>query len=148
MLPYMSHPSGEEWVSSGKACPLASFQHGTTDLLPTKADSPMFACFSSLSRDTSLMAVQGAPSSCSSRISFRATRLSVSRDRPLYTVAYVPCELWWVWLSCCWQMSLGLTLVMVFDYWYNSCWVLQPTHTPGPSLVMLFFHFITTYWCI
>ena len=38
----------------------------------------------------SLMAVQGAPSSCSRRISFRATRLSVSRLLPLNTVAYVP----------------------------------------------------------
>lgn len=38
----------------------------------------------------SLMAVHGAPSSCSSRISFSATRLSVSLLRPLNTVAYVP----------------------------------------------------------
>lgn len=37
------------------------------------------------------MAVHGAPSSCSSRISFRATRFSVSLLRPLNTVAYVPC---------------------------------------------------------
>ena len=50
----------------------------------------MLACLRSLSRETSLMAVHGAPSSCSSLISFRATRLSVSRDLPLYTVAYVP----------------------------------------------------------
>lgn len=35
----------------------------------------------------SRMAVQGAPSSCSSRISFRATRFSVSLLRPLKTVA-------------------------------------------------------------
>lgn len=35
----------------------------------------------------SLMAVQGAPSSCSSRISFRATKLSVNLLRPLKTVA-------------------------------------------------------------
>lgn len=33
------------------------------------------------------MAVHGAPSSCSSRISFSATRLSVSLLRPLNTVA-------------------------------------------------------------
>ena len=38
------------------------------------------------------MAVQGAPSSCSNRISLRATRLSVSRLLPLNTVAYVPCN--------------------------------------------------------
>lgn len=79
----------------------------------------ILACFKSFSRDTvrrrqrkrqsnpdnklswkskaagggvkpSLMAVQGAPSSCSSRISFRATKLSVSLLRPLNTVAYVP----------------------------------------------------------
>lgn len=35
----------------------------------------------------SRMAVQGAPSSCSRRISFRATRFSVSLLRPLKTVA-------------------------------------------------------------
>lgn len=35
----------------------------------------------------SLMAVHGAPSSCSRRISFSATRLSVSLLRPLNTVA-------------------------------------------------------------
>ena len=35
----------------------------------------------------SLMAVQGAPSSCSRRISLRATRSSVSLLLPLYTVA-------------------------------------------------------------
>jgi hypothetical protein len=40
----------------------------------------------------SLMAVHGAPSSCSRRISLRATRLSVSRLLPLNTVAYVPCR--------------------------------------------------------
>lgn len=50
----------------------------------------MFACFKFFSRDTSLIAVQGAPSSCSSRISFNATRFSVSLLRPLNTVAYVP----------------------------------------------------------
>lgn len=38
----------------------------------------------------SRMAVHGAPSSYSSLISFRATRLSVSLLRPLNTVAYVP----------------------------------------------------------
>lgn len=38
----------------------------------------------------SLIAVQGAPSSCSRRISFKATRSSVSLLRPLKTVAYVP----------------------------------------------------------
>lgn len=38
----------------------------------------------------SLIAVHGAPSSCSSRISFSATRFSVSLLRPLKTVAYVP----------------------------------------------------------
>ena len=48
---------------------------------------PILACLRSLSRDTSLMAVQGAPSSCSRRISFRATKLSVKRDLPLKTVA-------------------------------------------------------------
>ncbi|TNN82113.1 hypothetical protein EYF80_007759 [Liparis tanakae] len=36
------------------------------------------------------MAVHGAPSSCSSLISFSATRLSVSLLLPLNTVAYVP----------------------------------------------------------
>jgi len=36
------------------------------------------------------MAVHGAPSSCSNRISFKATKLSVRRDFPLNTVAYVP----------------------------------------------------------
>ena len=50
----------------------------------------MLACFRSFSKDTSLIAVQGAPSSCSSLISFRATRLSVSLLLPLNTVAYVP----------------------------------------------------------
>lgn len=40
----------------------------------------------------SLIAVQGAPSSCSSLISFNATRFSVSLLRPLNTVAYVPYE--------------------------------------------------------
>lgn len=35
----------------------------------------------------SRMAVQGAPSSCSRRISFSATRFSVSLLRPLKTVA-------------------------------------------------------------
>lgn len=38
-------------------------------------------------RRPSLIAVHGAPSSCSSRISFSATRLSVSLLRPLNTVA-------------------------------------------------------------
>ena len=51
----------------------------------------MFACFKSLRREISLMAVHGAPSSCSSLISFRATSLPVMLLRPLYTVAYVPC---------------------------------------------------------
>lgn len=40
----------------------------------------------------SRIAVQGAPSSCSRRISFRATKLSVNLLRPLNTVAYVPCK--------------------------------------------------------
>lgn len=40
----------------------------------------------------SLIAVHGAPSSCSSLISLRATRLPVSLLRPLNTVAYVPCK--------------------------------------------------------
>lgn len=40
----------------------------------------------------SLIAVHGAPSSCSSLISFSATRLSVSLLLPLKTVAYVPCR--------------------------------------------------------
>lgn len=40
----------------------------------------------------SLMAVHGAPSSCSNRISFSATKFSVSRLLPLNTVAYVPCR--------------------------------------------------------
>lgn len=53
---------------------------------------PIFACLSSFSSDTSLMAVHGAPSSCSKRISLSATRLSVNLDFPLNTVAYVPCE--------------------------------------------------------
>ena len=53
---------------------------------------PILAWRKSLSRETSRMAVQGAPSSCSSRISLSATRLSVSRDLPLQTVAYVPCR--------------------------------------------------------
>ena len=51
---------------------------------------PILLCLRSLSRDTSRMAVQGAPSSCSNRISFRATKLSVNLDLPLKTVAYVP----------------------------------------------------------
>ena len=33
----------------------------------------IFACFNCLRSETSLIAVQGAPSSCSSLISFRAT---------------------------------------------------------------------------
>lgn len=37
----------------------------------------MFACFKSFKRDTSLMAVQGAPSSCSNLISLRATSFPV-----------------------------------------------------------------------
>ena len=37
----------------------------------------MLTCLRSLRRDTSLMAVQGAPSSCSSLISFRATSFPV-----------------------------------------------------------------------
>lgn len=45
-----------------------------------------------LSSVPSRIAVQGAPSSCSSRISFRATKLSVNLLRPLKTVAYVPCR--------------------------------------------------------
>ena len=53
---------------------------------------PILLCLRSLSRDTSRMAVQGAPSSCSNRISLRATKLSVNLDLPLKTVAYVPCE--------------------------------------------------------
>lgn len=40
----------------------------------------------------SRIAVHGAPSSCSSLISFSATRLSVSLLLPLKTVAYVPCR--------------------------------------------------------
>ena len=51
---------------------------------------PILLCLRSLSSDTSRMAVQGAPSSCSNRISFKATKLSVRRDFPLNTVAYVP----------------------------------------------------------
>lgn len=38
----------------------------------------------------SRIAVQGAPSSCSRRISLRATTESVRRLMPLKTVAYVP----------------------------------------------------------
>lgn len=34
--------------------------------------------------------MQGAPSSCSNRISFKATKFSVNLLLPLYTVAYVP----------------------------------------------------------
>uniref|UniRef100_A0A915K0A5 Uncharacterized protein n=1 Tax=Romanomermis culicivorax TaxID=13658 RepID=A0A915K0A5_ROMCU len=41
------------------------------------------ACLSCLSRETSRIAVHGAPSSCSSRICFRATRAPVKRDLPL-----------------------------------------------------------------
>lgn len=37
----------------------------------------MLACFKSFNREISLMAVHGAPSSCSSLISFRATSLPV-----------------------------------------------------------------------
>ena len=37
----------------------------------------MLQCLRSLSRETSLMAVHGAPSSCSNLISFRATSLPV-----------------------------------------------------------------------
>ena len=37
----------------------------------------MFACFRSFKREISLMAVQGAPSSCSRRISFSATNFPV-----------------------------------------------------------------------
>ena len=73
----------------------------------------MLACFKSLRSDTSLIAVHGAPSSCSNRISFKATNFPVILERerereresydcitryltyplrPLYTVAYVPCH--------------------------------------------------------
>ena len=37
----------------------------------------MLVCFKSFKSDTSLIAVQGAPSSCSSRISFRAISFPV-----------------------------------------------------------------------
>lgn len=53
-----------------------------------------------LSAVPSRIAVQGAPSSCSSRISFRATKLSVNLLRPLKTVAYVPCRDENVWMHC------------------------------------------------
>ena len=52
--------------------------------------STMYNVQSCATDKPSRMAVQGAPSSCSRRISFSATRLSVSRLRPLNTVAYVP----------------------------------------------------------
>ena len=42
----------------------------------------------------SLIAVQGAPSSCSKRISFNATKFSVNLLLPLYTVAYVPYKIY------------------------------------------------------
>ena len=60
--------------------------------LSNSKDLPILLCLRSLSRDTSRMAVQGAPSSCSNRISLRATKLSVNLDLPLKTVAYVPCK--------------------------------------------------------
>lgn len=71
-----------------------------------------------LSSVPSRIAVQGAPSSCSSRISFRATKLSVNLLRPLKTVAYVPCRDENTWMhrdlrSCvcalCQVHILGLT---------------------------------------
>ena len=41
----------------------------------------MLACFKSLRSDTSLIAVHGAPSSCSNRISFKATNFPVRLER-------------------------------------------------------------------
>lgn len=50
----------------------------------------MFACFKSFKRDTSLMAVQGAPSSCSSLISLRATSFPVIlRERKVSDLSVV-----------------------------------------------------------
>lgn len=108
-IPYHPDPSfspprvGGLWAKpstalrSGPAQPWWSQTGGTNQrymclLQPYASDSPMLACLRSLRRETSRMAVHGAPSSCSSLISFSATRLSVSRDLPLNTVAYVPCN--------------------------------------------------------
>ena len=51
----------------------------------------MLSCLSSFSNEISRMAVDGTPSSsCSSRMRFRATTLSVVLLRALYTTPYVP----------------------------------------------------------
>ncbi len=47
----------------------------------------MFACFNCLRSETSLMAVHGAPSSCSNLISFKATNEPFMVLCPLKTVA-------------------------------------------------------------
>jgi hypothetical protein len=47
----------------------------------------MFACFNCLNNDTSRIAVHGAPSSCSRRISLRATNEPFIVLCPLNTVA-------------------------------------------------------------
>uniref|UniRef100_A0A915L7G4 Uncharacterized protein n=1 Tax=Romanomermis culicivorax TaxID=13658 RepID=A0A915L7G4_ROMCU len=57
-------------------------------LCSIEQDVTTLACLKSRKSETSRIAVQGAPSSCSRRISFKATRTSVNRDRPLYTVAF------------------------------------------------------------
>lgn len=76
------------FFSSSKEC-VEREREGSERMFPFGGEKkrgdclPILAWRKSLSRETSRMAVQGAPSSCSSRISLRATRLSVSRDLPL-----------------------------------------------------------------
>ncbi|KAG7231000.1 hypothetical protein INR49_025029 [Caranx melampygus] len=89
----------------------------------------------------SRIAVHGAPSSCSSLISFSATRLSVSLLLPLKTVAYVPCrtqrggEEDMLFAVCCSSVSVSTAQ----DWWFilrASDAIHHPTFAP-PTLLYL-----------
>ncbi len=71
----------------------------------------MLACFKSFRREISLMAVHGAPSSCSRRISFSATSLSVI----LHTIKYNMFNLSGSSCCCC-CCCLGLSCGSTYCY--------------------------------
>ena len=71
---------------------LATIQYNLACHTVTHITEATSSTTQSVTHGPSLMAVHGAPSSCSRRISFSATTVSVKRLMPLYTVAYVPCS--------------------------------------------------------
>ena len=85
----------------------------------------ILACFKSLSRDTSLMAVHGAPSSCSNLISFKATNFPVmlfscKRNRDLNT-RYIDNKVLIPMIACSDYVSItanGTSVLSVYSKYY------------------------------